>query len=337
MAIQNRHGTYPYFDKGKMVVGEIAVVTGGDPNTADGKSVYMCFGSGDCQRFTTAEELADAINRAIEQSGEFQDIVETTVTEVLEDHPEWSTTVQDGAITPAKISSNFITSLTENSTGDDTDLLVVGNHGTSTLRKFTFANLATFIKGKIASLIRDGTIGSVTVDLNTITDGWHQIDATAQPSNMPINAKSGIVFQVSNTAGNGSKYQLYVYRDGMQLWQRTCWYGSWSSWQKIYGRSYASVTGAYGFSSVDFWRHGNEVTVHFTGTPSGMTVGWKTIAQIPDEFVPLSNTPYATFVPQDTGFQPFVVRATSSGTLDVNPTYVQLTGMVNAVYKYYVD
>lgn len=238
MAIQNRHGTYPYFDKGKMVVGEIAVVTGGDPNTADGKSVYMCFGSGDCQRFTTAEELADAINRAIEQSGEFQDIVETTVTEVLEDHPEWSTTVQDGTITPAKISSNFITSLTENSTGDDTDLLVVGNHGTSTLRKFTFANLVAYVRDKLTSLIglsRTNTVGNVTVNLNSITDGWHQIDATNNITNAPVAKKTAVVLQTSNTAGNGSRYQLFITADAAEMYQRIYWYGTWTSWKMVCG------------------------------------------------------------------------------------------------------
>ena len=238
MAIQNRHGTYPYFDKGKMVVGEIAVVTGGDPNTTDGKSVYMCFGNGNCQRFTTAEELQDAITRAIEQSGEFQDIVETTVTETLEDHPEWATTVQDGAITPAKLSSNFVTGLTENTAGNDTDLLIVGNQGTSTLRKFTLANLAAYGR----KLQRNYTVGSGTIDLNNIPDGWHQIDATSQPSNMPITANSGIIFQASNTNGSGSKYQLYAYSQGTQLWQRVCWYGVWTSWKMVAGKQSMSVT-----------------------------------------------------------------------------------------------
>lgn len=60
--------------------------------------------------------------------------------------------VPDGAITPEKISDNFITGLTENASGDDTDLLVVGNRGTSALRKFTFASLAAYIRDKLASL-----------------------------------------------------------------------------------------------------------------------------------------------------------------------------------------
>ena len=340
MAIQNRHGTYPYFDQGKMVTGEFAIVTGGDPHTSTGKAVYICFAPGDCQRFATNEEISAAISDAIEQSGEFQDVVVTTVEGILAQHPEWTTTVEDGVITPAKISSDFITSLTANSTGDDTDLLVVGNHGTSTLRKFTFANLAAFIKEKIASLLRDGTIGSVTVDFNDITDGWHQIDASTAVANAPVTGRqTGIILQTSNTAGSGTKYQLYTASGGNELWQRTYWYGTWYAWHKIYGKSTASVsTGSYGMTAAKFVRHGNEVLVQFGGTPSGLTTGWKQAIQIPAGFIPTeTRTPYATCVPQNGGFQPFLVTATSAGYIELNPTYTQVTGFVNALYTYYVD
>ena len=42
MAIQNRRGVYGDFDPDKMIPGEIAVVTEGDPNTGTGARVYVC-------------------------------------------------------------------------------------------------------------------------------------------------------------------------------------------------------------------------------------------------------------------------------------------------------
>ena len=41
MAIQNRRGIYGDFDPDKMLPGEIAVVTEGDPNTGTGARVYV--------------------------------------------------------------------------------------------------------------------------------------------------------------------------------------------------------------------------------------------------------------------------------------------------------
>lgn len=135
-----------------------------------------------------------------------------------------------------------ITEFTESTSGDGTDLLIVGNRGTAVLRKLTLANLASYMRIKDVELLREGTVGSVTIDLNNIPDGWHQIDATTQPANMPINANTGIIFQTSNTRGNGNKYQLYAYTTGTQLWQRTCWYGTWNAWRMIGGKQSMSIT-----------------------------------------------------------------------------------------------
>lgn len=45
-----------------------------------------------------------------------------------------------------------ITDLTTKTTTDDTDLYVLGNQGTATMRKITFANLAAKIRDKLTSL-----------------------------------------------------------------------------------------------------------------------------------------------------------------------------------------
>ena len=50
MAIQNRRGIYSDFDPTKMVEGEFAVVQSGDPNTSDGKAVYIAQTTGTAER-----------------------------------------------------------------------------------------------------------------------------------------------------------------------------------------------------------------------------------------------------------------------------------------------
>ena len=53
MAIQNRRGIYGDFDPDKMLPGEIAVVTEGDPNTETGARVYVCIKPGQVVPVTT--------------------------------------------------------------------------------------------------------------------------------------------------------------------------------------------------------------------------------------------------------------------------------------------
>ena len=61
MAIQVRRGTYSEFDPTRLLAGEMAVVTSGDPSTADGKALYVCLAAGDVRRVPTADELAAAL------------------------------------------------------------------------------------------------------------------------------------------------------------------------------------------------------------------------------------------------------------------------------------
>lgn len=63
MAIQNRRGYYGDFDPEKMVAGEFAFVTSGDPNTSDGQAIYGCFTPGSVKRFATYEDMqAEILN-----------------------------------------------------------------------------------------------------------------------------------------------------------------------------------------------------------------------------------------------------------------------------------
>ncbi|MDO5539400.1 MAG: hypothetical protein Q4F83_04920 [Eubacteriales bacterium] len=61
MAIQNRRGDYADFDPQKMLPGEWATVLSGDPNSADGMSVYMCFKAGIVKRMATYEDMVENV------------------------------------------------------------------------------------------------------------------------------------------------------------------------------------------------------------------------------------------------------------------------------------
>lgn len=62
MAIQTRRGIYDDFDPAKMLPGELATVTSGDPGANDGRSVYACFAAGDVKRMATYEDMQENIN-----------------------------------------------------------------------------------------------------------------------------------------------------------------------------------------------------------------------------------------------------------------------------------
>ena len=70
MAIQNRRGNYGDFDKSKMLAGEFAIVLQDDPDTSDGKAVYMAFSPGTAKRLVTYEDLVSDLD--IRKAGLFK-------------------------------------------------------------------------------------------------------------------------------------------------------------------------------------------------------------------------------------------------------------------------
>ena len=57
-----------------------------------------------------------------------------------------------------------ITELTENTTAHDTDLFVLGNEGTATMRKVSFLNLANWVKTKISALVSSDIVNNATTN-----------------------------------------------------------------------------------------------------------------------------------------------------------------------------
>ena len=72
MAIQTRRGIYDDFEPAKMLPGELATVTSGDPGADDGRSVYACFAAGDVKRMATYEDMQENISQATQDvQGDF--------------------------------------------------------------------------------------------------------------------------------------------------------------------------------------------------------------------------------------------------------------------------
>lgn len=65
MAIQNRRGAYANFDPTKLKPGEFAIVQSGDPNSSNGKAVYICTATGTVLRLVSELELSDLVDEAM--------------------------------------------------------------------------------------------------------------------------------------------------------------------------------------------------------------------------------------------------------------------------------
>ena len=86
MALQNRYGDYSNFDPDKMVTGEIAVVVSGDPNSENGRSVYVCFAPGIVKRFTTYSDFKSEIQNATEDvQNQFTEEIRLTIESAVEE------------------------------------------------------------------------------------------------------------------------------------------------------------------------------------------------------------------------------------------------------------
>ena len=59
MAIQLRRGAYENYDASKLKPAEVGVVQSGDPNTTDGKAIYIAINTNDVKRIPTADEMVD--------------------------------------------------------------------------------------------------------------------------------------------------------------------------------------------------------------------------------------------------------------------------------------
>lgn len=67
MAILMRGGVYDDFIPSKLLPREFAVVLNSDPGTADGKAIYICFGTGKVKRISTFEDMRHDIEQVSDE------------------------------------------------------------------------------------------------------------------------------------------------------------------------------------------------------------------------------------------------------------------------------
>lgn len=89
MAIVMRRDEYDEFDPSKLRAGEWAVVLQGEPETKDGKSVYICFSAGNVKRMATYEDMKDNMENLTDDMLEFltadvQDVIQKATNMVNE-------------------------------------------------------------------------------------------------------------------------------------------------------------------------------------------------------------------------------------------------------------
>lgn len=71
MAIIVRKGEYSDFDPSKLKSGEWAAVIEDDPDSKDGKAIYMCFSAGNVKRMATYEDMKDNMENLTDDMLEF--------------------------------------------------------------------------------------------------------------------------------------------------------------------------------------------------------------------------------------------------------------------------
>lgn len=176
MAIQFRRGEYNDFDPTKMVPGEPAVVVSGDTTTETGKGVYICFSAGDVQRLSTYEEIVSDIEQAMEDAPALRALVEEVTEALLEAHPEWTTTIQDGAVTTAKLASSAATTAKINNGAVTVEKL------NSDVTTFTEASSRTNIASGDGIVTIWGKIKKFFTDLKAVAFSGAYSDLTGTPT-----------------------------------------------------------------------------------------------------------------------------------------------------------
>jgi hypothetical protein len=93
--IQNRRGTYPYFDPSRLLPGEFAVVQSDDPNSTDGTGIYLCISPGVVKRLVSSEDVQSVLDT------DFDTLAEDLIQDIDARTAQYTTTLQ-GYVTDAQ-------------------------------------------------------------------------------------------------------------------------------------------------------------------------------------------------------------------------------------------
>ena len=178
MSIQHRRGNYADFDKSKMVAGEFAVVLQDDPETSDGKAVYIAFNSGSAKRLMTKEDLQEGIEAAT------QEVVDA-ITEATAQDVEDAQTAATAAAQSASEAASVIPELNQENSVAGTALQLMSSKYTSDSTPYLYRQTG-------------GGVAVGTRELDEIVGGsvgWNQL---APDLTITDSTANGITLNISN-------------------------------------------------------------------------------------------------------------------------------------------
>lgn len=208
-AIKLRYGAYSDFVPSKLLPAEVGVVQSGDPNTTDGVAIYICAINGTVKRFTTSDDLTDAL------------------TDLLDD----TLSVQDKAAEAAAVGTAIqaltaqVTSIESEITGIESDLTEVTEVDAGTVDKSTGVKLAAYINStatKMASdvncmLVYFPCLPNVTYTINKMLSARFRVGYTTVTPANNVQIFGGVAdntaTSISIATGSNAQYLVVYYYD----------------------------------------------------------------------------------------------------------------------------
>lgn len=323
MAIQHRRGAYEDFDPNKMLAGEIAFVLSGDPNSSNGRSVYVCFAPGVVKRFATYEDMLSSISDATE------DIQQTIIAnaEALAEEAVREAIEQGGF---AEVASS----------GDYNDLInkpALADQGID----FTISQSRTNITSGSSLSDIFGKIRRWFADLKTVAFTGSYNDLTDKPDISQIQS----IDDTEVTFDDDPEYD-YLYSYGVRsgnpvdtivaaikhnqekfLSNINSLYDTYLNKNNIVGQQ---ITHNYG-NNITFRKIGRLVVAYMT-TVSGVPSRTESaLCTIPSQFVPIIDTRFDIIVP-DSNALSLRVFAKASGAMTIY-NYSTNTGTINSTFN----